>query len=218
MLSSVMRKTYGALTNDADGVCASQTPAGAVAMVLNGVLVSSGVATIAHAQIVSIASDGNESGITFTVVGTDADGHVVTEVVTGPNAATAISTYHFKTVTSITTSGAGTGNITVGAIASNGMVGTTLPMNVHQTPFNASLAFNLLTASMTVTVQYTVDDVFTAITNGISNVGDWRSITGIELATADAVSNLAYPVTAVRLIQTTNNGSGTCKFTVIQGN
>ena len=67
---------------------------------------------------VVIDSAGDDSALTFVVVGTDRKGVSQTENVTGANAAVARSTYQYKTVTSITTSGATAGNVTVGILPS----------------------------------------------------------------------------------------------------
>ena len=62
-----------------------------------------------------ISSGGDESGITFTVVGTDMSGNAQTEVITGPAAnATILGSKTFQTITSITPSANTTGNITMG--------------------------------------------------------------------------------------------------------
>ena len=62
-----------------------------------------------------ISAGGDESSITFTVVGTDLSGVAQTEVITGPAAnATVLAAKTFKTITSITPSANTTGNITMG--------------------------------------------------------------------------------------------------------
>jgi len=62
-----------------------------------------------------ISASGDESGKTFTVVGTDMAGVAQTEVITGPAAnATVLGTKTFKTISSITPSANTTGNITLG--------------------------------------------------------------------------------------------------------
>jgi len=71
---------------------------------------------------VRFTSAGNDSGITFTIVGiTVADaltGNSTTEVVTGANANTADSSNFFAKVTSITASGASAGNVSIGTTGS----------------------------------------------------------------------------------------------------
>ena len=121
---------------DTDGICASQTTSAAANLTLNGALTAtingnsvyapsvSGTAATADgawARKIGITSDGNDSGITFTITGTDVNGKALSETVTGPNSTTVYSTMstaaNFKTVTKIATSAATTGNITVGTAA-----------------------------------------------------------------------------------------------------
>ena len=121
---------------DTDGICASQTTSAAANLTLNGALTAtingnsvyapsvSGTAATADgawARKIGITSDGNDSGITFTITGTDVNGKALSETVTGPNSTTVYSTNstaaNFKTVTKIATSAATTGNITVGTAA-----------------------------------------------------------------------------------------------------
>ena len=62
---------------DRDGICAAQTPASAAAMTLNG---ASGIDfTSRNGVYVMIYAGGDESGRTFTVVGTDSNNQIITE-------------------------------------------------------------------------------------------------------------------------------------------
>src|ERR1044071_363932 len=93
----------------ANNIATSQQPAGAGALTLDGSLSSGGTYTAADgAHKIAIASDGNDSTHTFTVVGTNADGQAQTEVITGPNATSVNSTKYYATITSITISAAAT--------------------------------------------------------------------------------------------------------------
>lgn len=207
----------GALINDANGIFADQTRADAGNLDLDGVLVVGGVAIFTYAQIVAIEGTGNNSGITFTVTGTDADGNATAQTITGANNGTAKTTVHFKTVTRVSCSAAITGNVEGGVLAADGMVTNSYPCNRRQSPFNMSLCHNLTAGTMTASAQYTLDQVQTAYSNGFSNSADWRKVDGLADVTADAVSNLAYPVTAVRFIQTVGSTTGTARQTLIQG-
>jgi hypothetical protein len=97
----------------AASIAASQDPAGAGNLTLNGTLVSGGVATLDVPRNVTITAAGNESGFTFTVTGKDGYGNTQVETITGPNATTAAGKKAFKTVTSIAVSG-NSGAISVG--------------------------------------------------------------------------------------------------------
>lgn len=107
--------TVGPLaTASGNNICLSQTPAGAGALTLNGAAVTSGVAILDTARRVVVTSAANETGRTFTITGTAANGKVQSETVTGANAGAAQSVLDYKTVTSVTISGAASGAITVG--------------------------------------------------------------------------------------------------------
>jgi hypothetical protein len=101
-------------TADADGIAQSQSPSGAGDLTLDGTLVSSGVATLDVPRAVSITSDADDSGNTFTITGEDEYGYAVVEEVTGPNADTANSGKAFKKVSNIAIDGSAAGNITAG--------------------------------------------------------------------------------------------------------
>ena len=81
------------------------------------------------------SSSGNESGYTFTVVGTDLSGTAQTEILTGPAAnSTVFGSKTFKTVTSVTPSSNSTGSISVGTsgvgITTTGVTGSATLDNV----------------------------------------------------------------------------------------
>ena len=87
-----------------------------VSALSSGVIAQNGTLTLASSSFtkalkVTITSTGNDSGITFTIVGTDASGSAQTETgITGGNAAAVTSTKLFKTITSITAVGGPTAN------------------------------------------------------------------------------------------------------------
>jgi len=116
-VSNVKSKFFGVVDAlDADGISTAATISGAAALTLTGTLASGGSYTSGDniGQLVTILSAGDDSGITFTVVGTDAVGDALTEVVTGADASTATSSGYFNTVTSITTSASSAGNVSAG--------------------------------------------------------------------------------------------------------
>lgn len=91
-----------------NSITISNTAAGAIT------IGRAGVATLDVARRVIVTSGGNDTGITFTIVGTDWAGAPLTEVVTGASGAAASSTVSFKTVTSVLTSGAAATTVIVG--------------------------------------------------------------------------------------------------------
>ena len=130
-VTSVKSRTFGTVdATDPNGLSTAATISGASALTLNGALIADSVYTTGAniGQIITILSAADDTGVTFTTVGTDANGDALTEVITGVNAATASSTGYFQTVTSITTSGSTTGNVSAGVLgattATAGEMGT----------------------------------------------------------------------------------------------
>ena len=113
--SDVESSFIEAAAADTDGVCASQTPGSATNMTINGALADSGSVTFDEPRNVTIASAADDSGITFTVTGTDETATAATEVITGADTGTATGTSFFATITQIATSGAAAGAVTVGS-------------------------------------------------------------------------------------------------------
>ncbi len=103
-------------TFDRDGISKASTPAAVGALTLDGALAVGGIATLSGQRKILIYSDGDDSGVTFAVVGQNSSGVAVTEIITGPNTTTVYSSNEYKTVTSVTISTAGTGNIEVGQV------------------------------------------------------------------------------------------------------
>ena len=137
-VSSVKSKFFGAVDAlDADGISTTASISGAAALTINGTLTSGGSYTSGDniGQLITITSAGDDSGITFTIVGTDAVGDDQTEVLTGADTDVATSSGYFNTVASITTSastdaavtagvtGTGTGTVFAGRTRIRGLQG-----------------------------------------------------------------------------------------------
>jgi len=137
----------------------------------------------------TLVSAANLSGITLTIVGTDAQGNVLTEVTTGPNATTKNLTNYFKSITSITASG------TLGANTMN--VGWTA---LCQTPFfpvdHAKLTGPVFSVgvggTITFTAQQSVSPIFDSSITPV-----WQTL-GTVSATANAITQALAGTTAVR--------------------
>lgn len=89
--------------------------------------------------------------------------------------------------------------------ASGGALATDpIPLDLYLTPFNVSLRA-LVTGTVEYTVEYTESDVFA---EGYDPDTDtWNALAGMDAATASAYTTLTSPVTAVRMRQTSGNGS-----------
>ena len=101
----------------------------------------------------------------------------------------------------VNTSNAGGGAITANPVA----------LDYFISPFNVALSVTV-TGTVNYTVQYTFDLIQTD--GYLPASGNWvnHPTLSAQIVTLDA--NLAYPATAVRIIQT--SGTGSCRFTVIQ--
>lgn len=71
-------------------------------------------ATLDVARRVIITSGGNDTGVTFTLSGTDINGTVISEAITGASGGVASSVLSYKTVTSLSASAAVATTVTVG--------------------------------------------------------------------------------------------------------
>tara|TARA_R100001369_G_scaffold13817_1_gene28176 strand:+ start:288 stop:914 length:627 start_codon:yes stop_codon:yes gene_type:complete len=106
--------TADAQALDADGISEAAGVANNAALTIEGSLASGGSVTNVGGRIVTILSAGNDSGISFTVAGTDVSGAALTESITGANAGTATGSSYFRTITSITAVGDPAGNVSAG--------------------------------------------------------------------------------------------------------
>lgn len=199
----------GLATADADGICQSQTPAGAGALTLNGALVTGGVGVLDVARRVLITTVSDEHTKTFTITGTDWFGNTITEAVTGPNATTGYTELDFKTVTSVTVSAATTGALTVGT---NGVASTQpIPLDIHGRP-EVSLQVTV-TGTINWTVQQTLDPMFAVAT---SSSPTWFDHTSADMVaeTVDRQGSYTTIPTGTRVL--INSGTGSGVFTVVQ--
>jgi len=96
-----------------------------------------GTCALDTARRVLITSAGNDSGITFTIAGTDVNGLPISEVVTGPNATTAQSALDYATVTSIKPSAAVATTVIVGT---NGVASRMVRMDDYASLSEAAVA------------------------------------------------------------------------------
>lgn len=99
-------------------------------------------------------------------------------------------------------------NLTVTGVGTSNV----FPVDTYVAPTNMGLAV-IVTGTITYKVQYTFDNVYAAgysPTAGSSNWFDHPTLVG----SASANSNIAYPVTGIRLATTAGSGSAT--LTIVQ--
>ena len=104
------------LVDDANGIAEDQTTGAAATLTLDGALVTSGVAILTQitspggfrppktndiAMQVTLEGSGNNSGVAFTLTGTDADGKAIIETIQGGNTVAVTTVLFFKTVSII---------------------------------------------------------------------------------------------------------------------
>lgn len=193
----------------ANNIATSQSP-GSGAITLNGSTVSGSVATLDAARRVIVTSGGNDSGITFTITGTNRTGNPLTETITGGNVGAASSTQDFLTVSSVTHTGTVAGTVTVGTsgVASSAW----FVVNRYTTPMNFGIGV-VITGTINFTVEYTYDDPNAPFTGTFPTV---FSISALASKTANTDAALSQPVFAIRLTQNSFTNPATAAMIVVQ--
>lgn len=195
----------------ANGIAQTQSLGGAGNLTLNGSLVSGGVATMDAPRRVIIASLGNDSGITFTITGTarpEQGGIVQSEVVTGANIGTVVSTLDYATVTSIRGSGATASTVTAGTNTTGS--GPWVVWDSFISPMKVALAGFVLSGTPGWQLDYTYDDPFgTWLPPGIAAPRPFTDslIVGLNI---NQQGYIDFPVRATRLTLT---GVGSAQLT-----
>lgn len=196
------------------GSTAAATASVAALQTTSPMVLTASPVTFANAMQLSITSAGNVSGITFTVVGTDADGHPQTETITGPNATTVYSTKYFLTVSSVTASGAIGTNTSVGnsALACS----STFIADYINSVASLGYGFTVSTgATLTYKLQHSYDDPFeTGLTAGSAQT--WFDDATVTAKTAAFNYSMTNAVRGSRMVFTAWT-SGTLTGTLVQG-
>jgi hypothetical protein len=195
---------------DADGIAQAQQPA--AAFTLNGALVSGGVAQLGAPRRVLITTTANETGVTFTVTGTNRAGDVLSEDLAGVNNTTTYTALDFFTVTSVVNSAALAGNVTIGT---NGVGGSEWVFLDLWALANVALQCTV-TGTVNYTVQSTLDDPNSSTNSVAAEDVTWvsSSDTAVVSATATKQSNFLFVPAYIRVLL--NSGSGSVVMTVNQ--
>lgn len=167
--------------------------------------------TLDAARQVLFTSGGNDSGLTFTLTGRDITGNPLTETVTGANAGTATSAQSFYVVTSISTSGATAGTLTVGT---NGVARSPL-ISLDPWAQAPSACQVVVSGTVNYTVQTSQDDP-NSVPNPIApSAMTWDSNNaGVIGATTSGAFNMA--VSPLYMSVLLNSGTGSVRLTVAQ--
>lgn len=203
--------TVGPLvTAVANGICLSQT--GVTTFTLNGSLVSNGVAILDTARRVAITSDSVDNDKYFTITGTSASGNIQSETLLGPDTATVYTALDFKTVTSVVSSAAVTGNVTVGT---NGVASSPWVMFDPYSFPQVALQCDV-TGSVNYTVQQTLDDPNSRTDLVSPSAVVWINNPTAALVGASTNQQGSYAIGPLYAKVTINSGTGSVRSTFIQ--
>jgi len=214
---------------DADGIALDQNLAAAGNLVLTGAaLVVAGVAQLGAQRKVLLTSGAgdNLAAITFTIYGTDDQGHSISESLAGPNAGTVQSVLDYSTVTRIAASAAFGVGITVSAGTNDVGASAPIPMDQYLPNFLAMIAALIRSGAVNYTVQYTFDNVFDAYdfsntniflpgaSSGRPDLIAWWDHSTMTALAVSGKGELNAPVKAIRVV--TNSGAGELELQVVQ--
>ena len=147
---------------------------------------------LAHYVTLTSPAQASLAGITFTIVGTDPDGHSITEAIVGPASATTVTgTKFFKTIVTIQPSA------TMGALTL--AVGIAVTAITPTIALTNSVAAAGMTVAVTGTVNYTMYETFSNVyvhsANSVST-----PITALTAKTANTSGNSSVSATGVILL------------------
>lgn len=136
-----------------DSITPSGATAGAIEAGINGTV------TFTQAQHVTLTNSTNdESGKTFTVLGTDRYERALTETITGPNNNTVVGEKNFLTITSVTVSAATTGGVQVGVDGS--CESQWYMLNTYGNNFSVGIGCEISSGGgMTYAIEHTFDNI-----------------------------------------------------------
>jgi hypothetical protein len=156
---------------------------------------------LAHYVTLTSPAQATLAGINFTIVGTDPDGHDISETIAGPaSASTVTSTKFFKTITTIQPSA------TMGALTL--AVGIAVTAITPTIPLTNSAAAAGMTVAVTGTVNYTMYETFANVyvhsANSVST-----AITALTSKTANTSGTASVSATGVILLINSVTASAT---------
>lgn len=182
---------------------------GAGAILINGSAVTAGVAILDAARRILFTSGTSDTGITFTVTGTNGAGNVITETITG-GATTASTTQDFKTVTKITHTGSVAGTLTVGTSGVGSSSWFYVDRDVN--PVNLEIAVTV-TGTINYTVEYATEDPNAPFSGTFATAWALSALTS-KAANTDA--QITFPIFAIRITQNSFTNPGTASMMVLQ--
>lgn len=147
---------------------------------------------LSHYVTLTSPSQASLAGINFTIVGTDNDGHAVTNTIAGPaSASTVTSTVFFKTITTIQPSA------TMGALTL--AVGIAVTAITQTIPLTSSAAAAGMTVAVTGTINYTMYETFANVYVHDANTVS-TTISALASKTTNTSGNASVSATGVFLL------------------
>ena len=200
-----------------DGIASANDSSGTT-VALNGSLTSGGTYTSAdghgHIIIITDESTDTQTDVTFTIVGTNENGDVISDTITGPaSAATVASTLFFKTVTSVTVSAAQGGSETVDIGTRNTTLAAAskiIPLN-HRARIAAQVAVDI-----TGTINFDVQETFDEVLSDAATARVFYNVTALAGKTADTHSQISVGATGVRLEINSYSDGAEAQMRIIQ--
>ena len=196
---------------DPESIVTTTTISEAGALILDGYLVSGGVAYISTPCELSMTSDADDSALIFTIIGKDQDGRDITYVMPeGPNIGEVTSEVTFSVITSIIASGASAGNISIGnAERAHSRV-------IALDPYAAPYVMYSIGGSGTYSVN--LEGAVFGPNSGVFDLPqyDWPWNTNNSPISSEAGSNLLTSTWVPQYIRIFYTGTGNGRFTVMQ--
>ena len=166
---------------------------------------------LAHKVTLIAPAQATLAGITFTIVGTDANGAPLTETsLTGPaSGATVTSTNHFKSIATIQPSA------TMGALVVS--VGTAAESYAPMIPLEwRSVAAAAITVAVTGTVNFTLKETYGSPFNNAVEALPWVTVTAFSGKIATTSSTVTVGDQAVLLVTNTVTNGATLTLYITQ--
>lgn len=207
----VFTKQLGAAS--VNSIASSQSP-GAGAIALTAASVTIDTATAANSAIgrrVILTSGGNDTGVTFTVTGTNASGAAISDSFAGASGGAAQSNLDFVTVTGITHTGSIASTIEAGTSG----VGSSPWMTLNwaaTSVMNVGFAVELVSGACNFTVQHTYDDPNNLLAGATYPLPFNSSVVNGTSASADGAYTT--PIAAIRVL--INSGTGAIRVRILQ--
>lgn len=173
-----------------------------------------GTVTLGTPQHITVFSAADDTGVVFTVTGTDRYGNAITENITGENAGTAAGLLNFATVTKVVADGATTGAAEVGVDGTAESEWYILDYRVTDTGpvFGCTISSG---ATLTYNAQHTFQELFAADFDETTTVATFNHAT-VAGENADAEGVFTNTPVAMRLAITAHT-SGSVVLRIVQG-